>query len=145
MYTPEEVVLEKQQPPIERVRTLVGSRAPAAGLFPSINPEGWNAHAAIRVALKGGRIKKLSECEHCGSNNNVKAHHPNYNYPLFVVWLCCKCHMGIHIGKFMTREMSSSDVCLPEIFEENCDIKTEYSETEYIIYNENSIKTKCMV
>jgi ribosomal protein L34E len=26
----------------------------------------------------------------------VQAHHPNYDYPLQVVWLCSRCHSRLH-------------------------------------------------
>jgi hypothetical protein len=38
---------------------------------------------------------KPRPCEHCGSVE-VEMHHPDYDQPLQVVWLCRPCHQSIH-------------------------------------------------
>ena len=42
--------------------------------------------------------KKLKKepCFICKSTINIHAHHPDYSKPLYVYWLCCKCHKYIH-------------------------------------------------
>ncbi len=52
--------------------------------------------ASNKVAyyLKKGDIKK-ELCAICGSSNS-QAHHPDYNYPLDVIWLCPKHHREEH-------------------------------------------------
>jgi hypothetical protein len=37
----------------------------------------------------------VDPCWACGAPNAEK-HHPNYDQPLNVVWLCRKCHLGLH-------------------------------------------------
>jgi len=59
------------------------------------NPEKWAAHAAVRNALKTGRLKK-SPCEVCGNENSVVAHHHDYSKPLDVIWLCHFHHRQVH-------------------------------------------------
>ncbi len=44
---------------------------------------------------KKGDIKKKN-CIVCGSDKS-EAHHPDYNYPLSVVWLCDKHHKEEHV------------------------------------------------
>jgi hypothetical protein len=52
------------------------------------------AQASARRAIKKGILKKKC-CEVC-SNKKVEAHHPNYNEPLKVVWLCRQHHAEVH-------------------------------------------------
>ena|SRR3990167_797794 len=58
------------------------------------NPEKKRAHRKIYRALKAGKIKRTS-CEVCGSRKS-QGHHPNYNEPLKVIWLCPVHHKEIH-------------------------------------------------
>ena len=46
-------------------------------------------------AARRGIIKK-TPCTVCGSDAFVQAHHTDYTKPLEVVWLCRKCHGGLH-------------------------------------------------
>jgi hypothetical protein len=50
--------------------------------------------------LKRGEIKKLP-CAVCGSKK-VSAHHPDYAYPLKVIWLCHVHHNKAH-GKLLDK------------------------------------------
>ena len=56
--------------------------------------EKLGAHAAVRVALRQGKLKR-GRCEVCGSFR-VDAHHPKYDQPLVVRWLCRKHHQQLH-------------------------------------------------
>lgn len=58
------------------------------------NPEKRSAHRAVWRALDAGLLTR-KPCEGCGSTK-VHAHHPDYSKPLFVRWLCPKCHNQIH-------------------------------------------------
>ena len=33
----------------------------------------------------------------CGSNKNIQGHHPDYDKPLDVIWLCPPCHRLEHL------------------------------------------------
>lgn len=48
----------------------------------------WNS-------FKRGRIKKLP-CEKCKTEELVEAHHPDYNKPFEVMWLCSLHHKEWH-------------------------------------------------
>lgn len=49
-------------------------------------------HEAAKAA-KRGLIKTKDHCEDCGvSGVTIQKHHPDYSKPLFVVFLCTKCH-----------------------------------------------------
>jgi hypothetical protein len=45
--------------------------------------------------FKKGTIEKLP-CEKCGTKELVEAHHPNYNEPFNIMWLCCYHHKEWH-------------------------------------------------
>jgi hypothetical protein len=53
----------------------------------------------VYAALKSGKLSRLP-CEVCG-NLNVEAHHPDYGFPLSVVWLCKAHHRAVHPRKLV--------------------------------------------
>lgn len=58
------------------------------------NPKKRKAHIVVGNAVRAGKLLK-SPCQDCG-NFTVEAHHPNYDKPLEVVWLCRSCHSLRH-------------------------------------------------
>jgi hypothetical protein len=52
------------------------------------------AHCKVARAIRKGILNKQC-CKIC-SNEKVEAHHPNYNEPLNVVWLCRQHHAELH-------------------------------------------------
>ena len=54
------------------------------------------AHYELRKALLHGEIEK-EFCAVC--NSDAEAHHPDYDKPLEVIWLCHKHHMQMHYFK----------------------------------------------
>lgn len=74
----------------------------------SVSSRKWNqshpkemwAQAALRSALKKGLIQR-APCEHCGAIHGedgviVDAHHPDYDRPMDVRWLCRLHHRRVH-------------------------------------------------
>lgn len=61
------------------------------------------ANTAVGNAIRDGRLIKLP-CWICGSMDNIEAHHPDYDSPLDVVWLCTEHHAQIH--RDYTEELS---------------------------------------
>lgn len=58
------------------------------------NPKARWAHIALRNAERQGLVDR-GVCEICGSEE-VDAHHPDYDRPLLVKWLCRKHHKEEH-------------------------------------------------
>lgn len=58
-----------------------------------------NARTAVRKAVYHGQLVKPKACEECNTTRYIflSAHHPDYNYPLDVVWLCTLCHKHEHM------------------------------------------------
>jgi hypothetical protein len=56
---------------------------------------------AVGRAIRSGQLSVMP-CEVCGKVRTAKrrreivAHHPDYNYPLAVMWLCSKHHLEWH-------------------------------------------------
>ncbi len=56
-------------------------------------------HCLTHRALRQGLIQRKSICEKCGKSGTpqqIQAHHPDYNQPYFIKWLCAKCHYKEH-------------------------------------------------
>jgi len=49
-----------------------------------------------KVYVRRGKIKK-QPCFVCKTEENVQAHHPNYNDFKNVEWLCVRCHREHHV------------------------------------------------
>jgi len=53
----------------------------------------------VLLAVRFGVIPQKHACEHCGVSDRAAAlvrHHPAYERPLDVVWLCTECHGAVH-------------------------------------------------
>ena len=62
--------------------------------YQRLNPEKIKAHGILSYAVKKGEIIK-QPCSICG-NIKAEAHHPDYNKPLDVIWLCSSHHKRLH-------------------------------------------------
>jgi hypothetical protein len=58
------------------------------------NPQAYWAHAALRSGLRRGLVQP-QPCEVCGETK-AEAHHPDYDRPLMVQWLCRVHHKQVH-------------------------------------------------
>ena len=61
------------------------------------------AQNALEYAIRKGIVERETICETCGDagkfkdgRTKIQAHHPDYNKPLSVMWLCQKCHHEWH-------------------------------------------------
>ncbi|RWX63316.1 hypothetical protein EN780_24090 [Mesorhizobium sp. M4B.F.Ca.ET.089.01.1.1] len=59
------------------------------------NPKAVWAQNALRSAVKRGLVIQLP-CEQCGSLD-AEAHHPDYDRPMQVRWLCRLHHRRMHM------------------------------------------------
>jgi hypothetical protein len=55
-------------------------------------PEKVYARYLVRQAIKTGKLIPLTECEICGSENHIEAHHPDHSRPFLLLYLCKDCH-----------------------------------------------------
>ena len=59
-------------------------------------PNARKAHKIFSYAIKSNKITRGDSCEQCSSRTRIEGHHDDYNFPLDVRWLCCKCHHKWH-------------------------------------------------
>lgn len=55
-------------------------------------PGAIRAKSAVQRAVATGRLVRPGECGACGIECKPEAHHPDYQEPLGVLWLCKPCH-----------------------------------------------------
>lgn len=62
-----------------------------------------HAQNVLEVAIRKGIVIRRARCETCGTaatfkdgRTAIQAHHPDYNKPLDVMWLCQPCHHKWH-------------------------------------------------
>ena len=55
------------------------------------DPKKAKARRAVRS------LDRPDGCSHCGEPGKVEGHHPDYDQPLAVVWLCKPCHTEVHL------------------------------------------------
>jgi len=97
-------VSEHRAKNIERIRAYDAARASLPHRIELRNrvhrewkekhPERRAAHMKLLYALRSGAVKRWP-CEVCGSEK-VEAHHPAYDLPLLVTWLCPPHHKQAH-------------------------------------------------
>ena len=61
------------------------------------------AHRAVTRAIKNGTLVP-EPCKICGKSQRVEAHHPDYDKPLQVDWLCSAHHREKHKRKNTRHE-----------------------------------------
>lgn len=59
------------------------------------NPKKRNVHIQVGNAIRDGHLFK-QPCEVCGTNDNIVAHHCDYDKPFEVMWLCAQHHSDWH-------------------------------------------------
>lgn len=61
------------------------------------NPKSYIAQLTVGAALRHGVIER-QPCHQCGAAKS-EAHHPDYERPYDVVWLCRKHHKAVHTAR----------------------------------------------
>ena len=67
---------------------------------PNIEALHQRAYRVVRSAIAKGLLVRPSTCQTCGvtpsqttdGRSAIQAHHPDYNKPLEVEWICARCH-----------------------------------------------------
>lgn len=72
------------------------------------HPKETRARTAVNNAVRDGRLQR-TPCVVCGYEMAV-GHHPDYDKPLSVVWLCRPCHAAVHLGRIECPEPVSGRI-----------------------------------
>lgn len=75
-------------------------------------PEQHKAHRLVQAAIKSGALVRPEACGACGKipepftdgRAAIQAHHPDYEKPLQVKWLCTMCHAQVPRALPLTPE-----------------------------------------
>lgn len=60
------------------------------------HPQKKRARNAVAHEVRMGRMTAPTVCERCAKPASLHAHHPDYDKPLDVEWLCRPCHIAEH-------------------------------------------------
>ncbi len=70
------------------------------------------ARLQLQKAVKKGKLLKPSECSGCGrgplASKELHGHHPDYDKPLEVEWVCRECHAIKHDGRYLPNGSSQA-------------------------------------
>jgi hypothetical protein len=67
------------------------------GAVKPLNNKKAKARQRVSYAVSNGLLVPSSTCQVCGiASKSIEAHHPDYDKPLFVTWLCKQCHKCVH-------------------------------------------------
>ena len=60
------------------------------------HPDNFKARYIFTNALRAGKLVRPNACSKCSKVGLVHGHHPDYDKPLEVIWLCRSCHVEAH-------------------------------------------------
>ena len=86
-YVAKKVAYAKENPDV--IRRLVKA-------WRKRNPEKRKAWWTFSNAVRAGKIVAPEICSRCGEAGLIDGHHPDYDKPLEVIWLCRSCHVEAH-------------------------------------------------
>jgi hypothetical protein len=67
------------------------------------------------MRLRRGVISRPSACLHCKKVGRVDAHHPAYDQPDLVAFLCRSCHMRAHRDIAFEIEVARLAIQVPKV------------------------------
>lgn len=73
---------------------ITGRKFSRQAKWADANPQAVWAQAALRSAIKRGLIEP-QPCAECGAER-ADGHHPDYDRPLHIIWLCRRHHRAAH-------------------------------------------------
>jgi hypothetical protein len=55
-------------------------------------------NAGQQARYEAKKKGKPTRCSFCGKeDDDLQGHHPDYDVPKYVVWVCRQCHIDIHV------------------------------------------------
>jgi hypothetical protein len=85
-----------------------GKPAPHTFRPESTENERVRANGLVNMRLRRGADTRPSNCQKCGRGNCViDGHHPDYNEPDLIAFLCRSCHMLAHRDRAFEAEVAA--------------------------------------
>lgn len=69
------------------------------------NPLKYQAHNVIHLLRYKGFILKKGYCSICRKYAKLDAHHPDYNKPKFIKYICRSCHRRLHYMEKLNEQV----------------------------------------
>ena len=82
----------------ERADAKKRSIAQSYRLWKTTNRKKLRAQWRLSKAVLRGTVDKPDVCSSCGKGGIIHGHHPDYDKPLEVIWLCPGCHKAVHFN-----------------------------------------------
>jgi hypothetical protein len=82
------------------------------------NPGKYKAQQRAAYAIRRGLLVR-GNCEGCGTDQKVHAHHDDYSKPLQVRWLCYLCHKAEHPVSDEDKEVKFKEAKRARLFGED--------------------------
>jgi hypothetical protein len=76
-------------------RAAEKKRRKERGAYSKPDPVKARARSLLNRAVRRGDVIRPSACSRCGADGPVEGHHPDYDRPLEVVWVCVSCHKAL--------------------------------------------------
>jgi len=67
------------------------------------HPKKVRARRMVNSAVQTGKLQR-GKCVKCGTEENIEAHHTDYDKPLEVEWICKKHHIEFHNSEVKLEE-----------------------------------------
>ena len=83
------------------------------------NPKKDFAHRIKGSLLSSGKIQMPTYCSECGVSCKPEAHHPDYNKPYEIVWLCNNCHQAKHRNRKNQKRIKVTSKAIKKIIKNN--------------------------
>lgn len=61
-----------------------------------VPPSKSHVQRLVRSAIASGQLSRPDRCSRCDKEGLVDAHHDDYSKPAEVIWVCRRCHRGLH-------------------------------------------------
>jgi hypothetical protein len=72
----------------------------------------YYARYRFKNLIDSGKIIRPTKCSSCEVGCSPDAHHPNYNKPNEVQWLCRRCHSKLHHGHIIKAKIEVYEWCI---------------------------------
>ena len=69
------------------------------------NNSHYKSRKKFQYALYKGKITRPNNCQKCGVVCKPNGHHPNYDKPFEIAWLCNSCHGKAHRKELIRKEV----------------------------------------